>query len=207
VPKPDWEERYTTGDLPWDTGEPDHHLVDVVRSLPVPPGNALEIGCGTGTNSLWLARQGFNVLGIDVSQTAIEKGRAKMVDEEVTCRFASLDFFTAELPGPFDFVFDRGCYHVFDLAEEQTRFAERVAEQLSPNGLWLSLIGSTEGPERDHGPPRRSAHDIVATVEPHLEIAELRLVDFRANVPTPVLAWLCIARARSVPAQPSTVRT
>ncbi len=206
--RPEWDDRYATGDLPWDTGEPDHHLVEVVRSRPVPPGSALEIGCGTGTNALWLAHQGFSVLGIDVSPIAIDQARAKTAEQEVACRFATLDFLQSEIPnGPFDFVFDRGCFHVFDDADEHAQFAHRVAQMLSPDGLWLSLIGSTEGPERDHGPPRRSAWDIVTAIEPHLEIAEFRAVDFRANVPTPVRAWLCISRQRQVAAQPSTKRS
>ena len=72
---------------------------------------------------------------------------------DLRCRFARFDFLAAPLPdGPFDFVFDRGCFHVFDEPEERARFAAHVVPALASGGLWLSLIGSTEGPARELGP-------------------------------------------------------
>ncbi|HLU66750.1 MAG TPA: hypothetical protein VKZ63_10765, partial [Kofleriaceae bacterium] len=108
--------------------------------------------------------------------------------------------------GPFDLVFDRGCFHVFDEPADRQRFAEKVAACLGPDGMWLSLIGSTEGPPRDHGPPRRSARDIASAVEPSLAIVELRAIEFDLNLPIQADAWLLLARRRAVPAQPSTRR-
>ena len=123
------------------------------------------------------------------------------------CRFESLDFLNDRVSGgPFDFVFDRGCFHIFDEAADRERFAEHVASELAPGGRWLSLAGSTEGPDRDWGPPRRSARDVVDAVEPALEILELRSVAFHANLPGPAAAWLCLFRQREVPAQPSSRR-
>ena len=207
MPRSDWNDRYVTGDIPWDTGEPLDYLVDFVRSRPVPPGRALDVGCGTGTNSIWLARQGFDVLGVDLSDIAIGRAREKLGDSDVPCRFAALDILSDPVPGgPFDFVFDVGCFHIFDESEERALFAERVAAVLDQDGFWLSLIGSTEGPERDHGPPRRSLRDVVNAIEPSLEIIEIRSTDFRAHLPTPAAAWVCVARQRRVPAQPSTRR-
>jgi hypothetical protein len=103
--------------------------------------------------------------------------------------------------GPFQFVFDRGCFHVFDEAEERQRFAEHVAAVLAPGGLWLSLIGSTEGEPREVGPPRRSAREVTEAIEPALEIVELRSAEFSGIY---AKAWFCLSRQRSVPAQPST---
>ena len=102
---------------------------------------------------------------------------------------------------PFHFVFDRGCFHVFDEPEERSRFAAHVAATLAPDGLWLSLIGSTEGPPREVGPPRRSAREVVLAIEPVLEIVELRSAAFRGN---DAKAWFCLSRQRTMPAQPST---
>ncbi len=147
MPHPDWNESYAAGDPPWDTGEPDNHLVEFILSGAVAAGRALDVGCGTGTNAVWLAEQGFRVLGIDVSSLAIEKARGKAGGRNLDCRFERLDFLSEPVQGgPFDFVFDRGCFHVFDQAEERARFAERVASLLAGDGRWLSLIGSTRGP-------------------------------------------------------------
>jgi SAM-dependent methyltransferase len=200
----DWNDHYMRGELPWDAGEPDVHLVDLVRAGIVGPGRALEIGSGTGTNALWLAAEGFDVLGIDVSERAVEMASAKAGPHARRVTFATHDFLADTLAGPFDFVFDRGCFHVFDEAEQRRRFAQHVAAVLRPDGLWLSLIGSTEGPAREHGPPRRSAIDIVTAVEPFLEVVSLRGEEFDAGLPTAVRAWVCLARRRTVPAQPST---
>lgn len=205
MPHRDWNESYAAGDMPWDTGEPDNHLVEFMRSGTVVPGRALDIGCGTGTNVLWLARQGFAVLGIDVARLAIERAREKAADARLDCQFETLDFLNDGPSGdPFDFVFDRGCFHVFDEHEERALFAERVSALLAPNGRWLSLIGSTEGGERDWGPPRRTVRDVAGAIEPVLEILELRSVEFRAKLPGPAAAWFCLSRPREVPAVPST---
>lgn len=196
MPHPSWNESYAAGELPWDTGEPEPLLVEFVTSGRVQPTLMLEIGAGTGTNSLWLAECGFDVLGIDVAPLAIERATAKLDGRALGRRFATSDFL-ADTPAndPFSFVFDRGCFHVFDESEERTRFAAHVAAILAPGGLWLSLIGSTEGGPREMGPPQRLAREIALAIEPALEIVELRAAEFRAHG---AKAWFCLARSRAV---------
>jgi SAM-dependent methyltransferase len=203
----DWNESYAAGELPWDTGRPDEHLVELVTAGGLPAGRALEVGCGTGTNALWLAAHGFEVVAVDFAPRAIDRARAR-AGGAGGCRFEVIDFLAEDPPGgPFDLVFDRGCFHIFDEAAERARFASRVARALAPGGMWLSLVGSTEGPPRESGPPRRSARDVLDAVEPALELVQLRSVTFEALVGGPVpMAWLCLSRRREVPAQPSTRR-
>jgi SAM-dependent methyltransferase len=202
MPQPSWNERYASGELPWDTGQPEPLLVEFVTSGGIAPGRTLEIGAGTGTNAIWLAERGFDVFGVDVSSLAVERASAKMDGRDLRCRFATLDFLAVPVPhGPFHFVFDRGCFHVFDEPGERARFAAQVAAALAPDGLWLSLIGSTEGPPREVGPPRRSAQDVVLAIEPALEIVELRSAEFRSH---DAKAWFCLSRRRTIPAQAST---
>jgi SAM-dependent methyltransferase len=204
MPERDWNESYKTGNLPWDTNEPDEHLVKLVGTKTILPGKALDVGCGTGTNSLWLARQGFSVLGVDIAQAAIDLANLKNTDESLSCEFACIDFMhDNSLAQSFDLVFDRGCFHSFDKEEERLLFAKQVSRVLKTNGIWVSLIGSTEGAPRETGPPRRSANDVVKAIEPDLEILELRSVFFQAKLPFIPQAWLCIARKRNEPAQPS----
>ena len=191
---PSWNESYASGELPWDTGQPEPLLVEFVTSGRIRPSRTLEIGAGTGTNALWLAERGFEVLGIDVAPLAIERAVAKLDGRDFDCRFAALDFLAADLPaGPFEFVFDRGCFHVFDEPEERARFAAQVAAALVPGGLWLSLVGSTEGGPREMGPPQRSAREVTLAIEPALEILELRAAEFRDHG---ARAWFCLARRR-----------
>lgn len=202
----DWDASYRSADLPWDSGSPDPHLVEFVRRHRLVSGKALDVGCGTGTNCLWLAEQGFDVLGIDIAPTAIQQAESK-AGGGAAVRFACLDFLKQDVPdGPFDLIFDRGCFHVFDDAVDRGLFAERVARAMAPAGQWVSIIGSTEGPARDHGPPRRTARDVTDAIEPVLALVELRAVELQLNSTSSAQAWLCVARPRQVPAQPSTQR-
>jgi SAM-dependent methyltransferase len=201
TPHPSWNESYASGQLPWDIGQPEPLLVEFVTSGGVSPAPTLEIGAGTGTNAIWLAERGFDVVGVDVSPLAVERAHAKMEGRALRCRFAALDFLTAPPPGgPFQFVFDRGCFHVFDETDERQRFAAQVVAALAPGGLWLSIIGSTEGPPREVGPPRRSAREVTLAIEPVLEIVELRSAEFRAHG---AKAWFCLSRRRTIPAHVS----
>jgi SAM-dependent methyltransferase len=206
----DWNAHYADDFLPWDEGRPDNNLMDAVAGGAIAAGRALEIGCGTGTNAVWLAEQGFEVVAVDIAPLAIERAQARAGGSNAAdrCSFEVIDFLAQDPPSrPFQFVFDRGCFHVFDQAEVRARFATRVAELLVPGGLWLSLLGSTEGPPRDMGPPRRSARDIASAIEPALEIVELRGIEFDLDRETRPRAWSCLSRRRSVPAQPSTMVT
>ena len=82
------------------------------------------------------------------------------------------------------------------------RIRYNVAAELVEDGLWLSLIGSTEGPPREAGPPRRSAREVMNAIEPSLEIVQFRSGDFGVQG-AQLKAWLCRSRKRTMPPQPS----
>lgn len=133
MPHPSWNDSYASGVLPWDTGQPEPLLVEFVSSGGVELRRTLEIGAGTWTNAIWLAERGFDVLGVDVSSLAVEKARFKIDNPDLRCSFATLDFLAGPRPnGRFCFVFDRGCFHIFDEPEERSRFSECVAPHWSP---------------------------------------------------------------------------
>ena len=137
MPHPSWNDSYASGDLPWDTDTPDPMLVQTIESQTIAPGRTLEVGCGTGTNAIYLAQHGFDVVGIDISPLAVEKARAKAHGR---CRFEAIDFLHEAAPGgPFQFVFDRGCFHTFDEDHERARFAQNVASALVDAGDVIQL--------------------------------------------------------------------
>src|SRR5262245_65139469 len=108
-----WDERYKTGDTPWETGQPSSELQRVLAEDGIQLCRALELGCGTGASAVWLAQQGFDVTALDLSALAIARARRRADEAGVGVRFLVADVFRppAELSGPFDFFFDRGCYH------------------------------------------------------------------------------------------------
>ena len=192
-----FKERYKAGDTPWDIGQPDSNLIQAVTTIPIKPCNALEIGCGTGDNAIWLSQHNFRVLGIDTSEIAIEKAGGKAAKANAKCAFLVSDILTSHIEGaPFGFAFDRGCFHTLDSDDERKKFAENVNGHLEEDGLWLSLLGNADEQRDGPGPPQRSARDIVNAVEPHFEILSLVTGHFGSNRPNPPRAWVCLMRKR-----------
>ena len=194
-----YRERYQSGNTPWDAGQPDCNLIDVVAQQPIPSCKALEIGCGTGDNAIWLAQNRFQVIAVDVSDIAIEKAKEKASKANVECDFMRVDFLTTTIEcAPFDFVFDRGCFHSFGSEDDRSRFAQNVATHLAEAGLWLTLVGNADEIRQGSGPPQRKAGDIVLAVEPYFEILFLQSSYFGSNRPNPPRAWKCLMQKRHV---------
>lgn len=193
-----WEARYKSGSTPWEINKPDSNLIRTVTQRPVPPCKALDLGCGTGDNVIWLAQHGFEVTGVDISNTAVKEAAEKASAAGAACTFVALDFLKESVAGgPFGFIFDRGCFHSFDTPGERGKFAENVARHLKPRGLWLSLVGNADENRQKPGPPQRSASDIVTAVEPCFEILRMESGRFGSNGPNPPRAWICLAMKRN----------
>ncbi len=196
-----FEERYRNGDTPWDHGMVDFNLVEAIAAHGIRTGRALDIGCGTGDNAIWLAQQGFDVTACDLSETAIGKAREKAAQAGVECRFWVGDFLALDLPVcSFSFVFDRGCLHCMPDAGWREGFAAKVAELLEADGWWLSLAGNADEPKREVGPPQLTATALVSLVEPLFEVVSLASGRFGSDQETPPRAWIALLRKRAVAA-------
>ncbi len=196
-----FEQMYRAGNPPWHHGAPDGNLARIVEQYAIQPCRVLDLGCGMGSNSIWLAQHGFEVHGLDLSRTAIESARPRLAAAGVDCDLQVGDFLADEVEGaPFGFVFDRGCFHGMAEPTERARFARNVAAVLGPGGLWLSLIGNADEPQREVGPPRLSAREIVLAAEPHFEVLHLVSGRFGDAQENPPRNWICLMRKRaSVP--------
>jgi len=193
----DWNDHYRLGHLPWDTGQPSSELLRVFSHYSVQRCRVLEIGCGTGTNSVWLAQQGFDVTGIDLAPLAIEQAEKRAHAAGVTVQFMVADVLAMpELVNPFDFFFDRGCYHaVRRTAPEQ--YATSVARQLVTGGRGLILAGNAKEPHVP-GPPvvteEQIRHDLGSSFH-ILDLHEFRF-DEAPGVPERFLGWSCLIEKR-----------
>jgi SAM-dependent methyltransferase len=95
---------------PWESG-PREELVALINSKRITPCRAIDLGCGTGSNAIFLAEHGFDVTGVDFSSTAIEKARNKAKTVGVSVNFEVDDFTKLRhVTGPFDFLLDYGAF-------------------------------------------------------------------------------------------------
>jgi methyl halide transferase len=192
-----FEIRYREGNIPWDHCMPDLNFTEAVDQIPIPCCRALDIGCGAGDNVIWLTQRGFDASGCDLSPTAIALAGNRATEAGVSCRFLVSDFLIDRLPADrFGLVLDRGCFHSFDSSEERNLFAERVASILEPEGLWFTIVGNADEPQRETGPPKLTATQLITTVEPFFEVIYCRAGHFGSDQTDPPKAWISLLRKR-----------
>jgi len=190
-------EHYKDGYMPWAHVDVDYNLVEIVELWPIEPCKTLEIGCGTGTDAVWLAEQGFDVTACDASDIAIALANEKLSKKDLKCTFRILDFMNDKIESsPFNLIFDRGFFHSFDSEKNRKKFAKRVAKNLSEDGLWLTFVGSKDRPKTETGPPRRSAKDIIVAAEPYFKILSLNASYFGNEQTNPAQNWICLMQKR-----------
>jgi SAM-dependent methyltransferase len=203
--KPDWNERYLKGDLPWETGRVDAGLPNSLEKHGVTPCKVLELGAGTGNNAIWLAKAGYDVTATDLSAAAVSQAREKADGAGVSVQFVCADILKGDLPaGPFDLIFDRGCFHSFGERSDRLLLAKKISGVISDHGLWLSMIGSADSQPREMGPPRLSAEEVARSVEASFEIVSLESTHFDSEQPEPPAAWCCMMRKRTGRAEVAT---
>lgn len=117
--KPFYNWLYRTGRAPWDLG-PRRELVEVVESGRIQPCRAIDLGCGTASNAIFLARHGFDVTGTDYSPAAIALCRQRGAAAGVTVNWIEDDLTHLQhVAGAFDFLVDWGVYD--DLSRDDRR--------------------------------------------------------------------------------------
>ena len=154
-----WDASYEGGGAPWDLGHPQPVVVRLASegkfAAPV-----LDVGCGTGDNTLEVASLGLAVLGIDVAEIALALARKKAEERGISAEFATADALElGQLGRTFATVLDCGLLHTFD-AEERPRYAASLASVTEPGGTLYILCFSEEGP--DTGPHPITQADLRA---------------------------------------------
>jgi ubiquinone/menaquinone biosynthesis C-methylase UbiE len=120
---------------PWDTGISPPELLEFIESHP--PGRAIDIGCGTGTNVITLARSGWIVTGVDFVPRAVHLARQKIKAAAVQAEISVNDATKLNgIPGPFDLALDIGCFHGLAQADQE-KYLDQLDRILAPNGFWL----------------------------------------------------------------------
>jgi SAM-dependent methyltransferase len=169
-----WDASYHHGAPPWDIGRP-QPVVERLAAEGGFSGSVLDVGCGTGENTLHVAARGSAVLGVDIAETAIAQARAKAADRGIAAEFAVADALElGRLGRTFATALDCALCHTFDAAE-RPEYAATFASATTPGGTLYVLCFSDEGDDIGPHPVRRdeleAAFDhgtgwAVAAIEP-----------------------------------------
>ena len=165
---------------PWEGG-PRSELVSLVESGRLDPTSmprAIDLGCGSGANSVFLAEHGFDVTGVDFSPVALGKARALATEHGVTATFVQGDLTATHIPGadgPFQLLVDYGTLDDFKGAKRDAVAATiiRLAKPGATFLLWCFCAEPSDLPLiRFDGPSRLSG------ALPEREIARMFAKDF-----------------------------
>ncbi len=193
-----WDSPYRRSGSPgWDVGRPSSALVQAVKDGVLPRGRAIVLGCGTGTNAIYLAGQGFEVTGVDVAPTALNLAREKARKAGVGVRWMVADVLALPPLEPVDLIFDRGCYHHVR-QYNAAGYVETTRRLSHPGTRLLILAGSAKQTGRG-GPPRVKEEEIRGDFSGLFEFEWLR--EIRFDRPDPgaqgPLAWSVLMKRKS----------
>lgn len=131
---------YRLGFTPWDGHPLAKSLRDIIEGdAASPPATALDIGCGTGDSSIYLAKHGWTVTGVDYVAKAVDKARAKAAAAKVTVTFQRADVTRLSTEGvgsDFDLIVDNGCLHGMS-AEDRDAYVREVTAVAAPDARLL----------------------------------------------------------------------
>ena len=117
---------YRFGTPPW-VGQARPELVDLVESGVLPPGRAIDLGCGEGDNAIFLAQHGFQVTAIDFAPAAIKKAKAKGREAGVDVNFVVDDLTRpTTVSGQFDVLVDYGTFDDLSIRQRAAYIREIV---------------------------------------------------------------------------------
>ncbi|MFW9856884.1 MAG: class I SAM-dependent methyltransferase [Candidatus Thorarchaeota archaeon] len=174
----------------WDIGRPQQFLVDLASKNSI-KDPILDVGCGTGENTLYLATLGYNVIGIDSAPTAIEKANRKAQNRGINANFKVFDVFKLDQLGKrFNTVIDSGLFHIFS-DSERILFTNQLAKVIDSAGNYYFICFS------EHEPagwgPRRVTQSEIYSVFSATGVWRVRSIDaasFETNRPQgKVAAW------------------
>lgn len=166
----EWDQRYT--DQPWLwTAQPNVFLVEEVAGLP--PGRALDLACGEGRNTVWLAERGWDVTGVDFSTVALGRARRLADDRGVAVALVHADVLTYR---PSRRAFDLVVLLYLQLPPAPRHAVlSRAVEAVAEGGTLLVVGHDLDNLDRGAGGPR-SPEVLYTVAELVAEVAPLRVV-------------------------------
>ncbi len=170
-----WQQRFQSGNTPWDRGEVNPQLHAWLASRELKPCRILIPGCGSGYEAAALAAAGFDVTALDYAPQAIDRTRAQLEAQGVRATLLEADALAWQPDRPYDAIYEQTC--LCALYPDQWRaYADQLHRWLKPAGLLFALFMQFPRPDAAdgaiHGPPY------------HCDINAMR-----ALLPAPLWSW------------------
>lgn len=152
-----WQQLFTAQRTPWDRGAPSPQLLDWLDNQALRPCRIAVPGCGSGWEVGELARRGFDVVGIDYTEAAVERTRAHCAALGVSAEVVQADVLTYRPRAPFDAIYEQTCLCALH-PDHWVSYAGRLADWLRPQGVLWALFVQVSRPGagedgRIEGPP------------------------------------------------------
>lgn len=137
----DWEQRYRSGDTPWEKGAPAPALLEWLESRGAMEGEVLVPGCGLGhdVRAISAASPAARVLGLDIAASALEQARRFSVVGRETYQCADLFALPVELTSRFHWVFEHTCFCVIE-PRQRCDYVGAITRALRPLGFLLGIF-------------------------------------------------------------------
>jgi len=194
---PDWEKLYSEQSvetMPWYHEGLDDDFAAALDELGARAGRALDLGTGPGTQAMALAARGLSVTATDLSATAVANAAAASRARGLDIEWLEDDILDTALNGGFDFILDRGCFHVLP-PERRGDYAETVHRLLKPGG-WLFLKCFSHMETMEGGPYRFTPDSLRAVFDRLFEVRALRESRFMGTLERPPRALFCMMQRR-----------
>jgi methyl halide transferase len=194
-----WDADYRRGRQPlWDAGMPSGELRRVVEDGTIRACRVVELGCGSGTDAVYLAGRGFDVTAIDIAPSALSQAGEKARKAGVQVRWLLADVLMPPKLDVFDFIYDRGCYHEVR-GENLAAYRETVRRYSHPGTRFLLLAGSINETVLDYGPPRVAEEELRDDFSALFDFEWVRESRFEIAKPEAMgpLAWSVLMRRKA----------
>jgi SAM-dependent methyltransferase len=173
-----WEQRYRTGDTPWEKGAPAPPLLEWIARRGPLRGNILVPGCGSGNDvrAIAAASQAAQVVGMDIAPSALDQARRFSIAGQETYQLANLFDLPAVLIGRFDWVFEHTCFCAID-PQQRPDYVRAIVRALLPKGFLLAIFflnpwDPGEAPEEGGPPFGVTREDLDQLFAAHFDLVE-----------------------------------
>jgi methyl halide transferase len=182
---------------PWDISRPSDELQKAVNAGTIRSSRVVDLCCGSGTDAVYLASHGFDVTAIDIAPTALVQARQKALKAAVSVRWILGDVLAPPDLGTFDFIYDRGCYHV--VRDQNLSAYLDTLRRLSHPGTRLLLLAARREEQASPGSPGVTEEELRYDFLSLFDVEWLRKSALESNRGTSPPGWSVLLRRKPAP--------